>query len=426
MSSTKKIKSWFSYRLEDIKYDKSFFVKQLIVYVALVDIIIFSYFYSGFLSQVPNLRYYLILLLSYLTVNAFIMLILHSVNKGLYFSYTGYIGTITYIVLIYFISGGVNSSYIFMLSFIPIISVAFLNAKLTRNLGVVSIILLSSLIIFGGGENQTMAIKQVLNILGYSIVVYLIYKLSKEILYQRFEKEHYKKQFVDLMEIEKAKETFVTAISHQLRTPLNGAKWAIEEVLEHQECPEKDLLKEGYDKVVQAINIVSDMLKSKDLDTDKDLFKLNKENVDLGIIIDGILKNLNFIIKTNSIDLEYNKKDILNIFADKKTLDLGLTNIFDNAFRYSPKSKVIVTLEKDGKKAKLTIQDHGIGIDPGDMDHMFQKFFRGKNAVAVDPNESGVGLYATKKIVEMHDGDIKLDSVLGEGTTFYIYFPLVD
>ncbi|MFA6430212.1 MAG: HAMP domain-containing sensor histidine kinase [Candidatus Paceibacterota bacterium] len=354
------------------------------------------------------------------------MLVLHSVNKGLYFSYTGYIGTITYIILIYLITGGVNSSYVFMLSFIPIISVAFLNAKLTRNVGVVSIILLASLILFGGNEDSAFMIKQVLNILGYSIVVYLIYKLSKEILYQRFEKEHYKRQFVDLMEVEKTKETFITAISHQLRTPLNGAKWAVQEVLENKECPEKGLLKEGYDKIVEAINIVGEMLKSTDLDKNKDVFKLNKERIDLYSVIDNILKNLNFLIKANGIDLVYNKQKDLNVFADRKTLDLGLTNIFDNAFRYSPKSQVIVSLDAVGKDARLTIRDHGIGIDPVDMEHMFQKFFRGKNAVAVDPNESGVGLYATKKIVEMHGGNIKLKSELGKGTTFEIFVPLVD
>jgi signal transduction histidine kinase len=426
MPSFQKIKSWFSYRLDDIKYDKSFFIKQLIVYAGLIDVIIFSYFYPGFLSSIPNLRYYLILLISYLTVNAAIMLVLHSVNKGLYFSYTGYIGTITYIILIYLITGGVNSSYVFMLSFIPIISVAFLNAKLTRNVGVVSIILLASLILFGGNEDSAFMIKQVLNILGYSIVVYLIYKLSKEILYQRFEKEHYKRQFVDLMEVEKTKETFITAISHQLRTPLNGAKWAVQEVLENKECPEKGLLKEGYDKIVEAINIVGEMLKSTDLDKNKDVFKLNKERIDLYSVIDNILKNLNFLIKANGIDLVYNKQKDLNVFADRKTLDLGLTNIFDNAFRYSPKSQVIVSLDAVGKDARLTIRDHGIGIDPVDMEHMFQKFFRGKNAVAVDPNESGVGLYATKKIVEMHGGNIKLKSELGKGTTFEIFVPLVD
>jgi signal transduction histidine kinase len=352
------------------------------------------------------------------------MMVLHAYNKGLYFSYTGYIGTITYIILIYLITGGVNSSYVFMLSFVPIVSVAFLNAKLTRNIGVVSIILLASLIVFRG--DSIFAIKQILNILGYSIVVYFIYKLSKEILHQKFEKEYYKRQFVDLMELEKTKETFVTAVSHQLRTPLNGAKWAIQEVMKIETCPEKELLNEGYNKIVQSINIVGDMLKSMEIDSEKNIFNLQKEKIDLSSVVDTILKNLSFLIKANGIDLVYNKKENLNILADRKSLDLGLVNIFDNAFRYSPKSQVIVSLDKVDKNAKLTIQDHGIGIDPVDMEHMFQKFFRGKNAIAVDPNESGVGLYSTKKVVEMHGGSITLNSELGKGTTFEVLIPLVE
>jgi signal transduction histidine kinase len=228
------------------------------------------------------------------------------------------------------------------------------------------------------------------------------------------------------MELEKTKETFVTAVSHQLRTPLNGAKWAIQEVMKIETCPEKELLNEGYNKIVQSINIVGDMLKSMEIDSEKNIFNLQKEKIDLSSVVDTILKNLSFLIKANGIDLVYNKKENLNILADRKSLDLGLVNIFDNAFRYSPKSQVIVSLDKVDKNAKLTIQDHGIGIDPVDMEHMFQKFFRGKNAIAVDPNESGVGLYSTKKVVEMHGGSITLNSELGKGTTFEVLIPLVE
>jgi signal transduction histidine kinase len=424
MKLSNKIGDWFSYRMEDVKYKESFTVIQLITYIGIPLFILLPYLYPEFFPWITNLKHYFILVVSYLFINIAITVTLNLINKGSYYPYTGYIGVTAYVILIY-LTGGVNSSFIFILSFVPILSVAFLNEKVTRNLGVFSVLLLASMIFWDKSyEDPSLITKHALNVLGYSLIVYFIIKLIKEILFQRYEKEHYRRKFVELTEVNNVKETFITSISHQLRTPLNGAKWAIQAAMESD--PNSKFLKDGYEKINQSINTVGEILKSTELDVSKEFFQLKKEKINLCEMVDSILESLNFLIKGKNISLDYNKCLDFNILGDRKTLELGLSNVFDNAFRYSPNGKVYVSMEKMGKNIKLRVNDNGIGIDSADMEYMFQKFFRGKNAIKVDPNESGIGLYATKKIIEMHSGEIKLESKIGKGTKVEISLPSMD
>jgi signal transduction histidine kinase len=228
-----------------------------------------------------------------------------------------------------------------------------------------------------------------------------------------------------LLEQEKQfKENFVIALAHKLRTPLNSARWVIETILKDDSIKQKDLLREGYNKIIDSINIVGEIMKSVAPDG-KQAFEINKEKVNLCSITDAIIKDLEFLIQEKGVSLDYQKCDSALIFGDKKMLDIALTNIFDNAFRYSPKGKVVVSIEKNGKEAVLTVKDSGIGISKEDLDHLYEKFRRGKNALELDPGENGTGLYTTKRVVELHGGTINVASEgEGKGTTVTITFPL--
>ena len=420
-----KIKNLFSYNKEDMKYKESFTVIQLITYIGVGLYILLPFLYPKLFPWITNIKYYFIITISFLFINILINFILKIINKGTYYKYLGYIGVLTYIFIIY-ITGGVNSSLIFLLFFTPVLSVSFLDEKLTRNIGIISGILLVSIIFWDKSYlNPTLISKHILNVLGYSLLVYFIYKLIKEILLQRYEKEHYKRKFIELNEVDKVKETFITAMSHQLRTPLNGARWAIEAAINDKTKQIPEFLNNGYNKIIESINIIDEIIKSTKFDISDDFLKLNKEKIDLYETIDTIINKLNFLIIEKNIKIKYIKSDVFKIFGDRKMLELSLINIFDNAFRYSPNGEVSILFKKEEDKIKITIKDSGIGIDSADMEYMFQKFFRGKNAIKIDPNESGVGLYATKKIIEMYGGNINISSVLNKGTTVEVSLPLV-
>ena len=227
---------------------------------------------------------------------------------------------------------------------------------------------------------------------------------------------------------EQFKEAYILALVHRLRTPLNGARWALDSFIGGGDSDaNRKTLNDGYNKIIDTINMVNDILKVAEINSKEGLFNLNKERINLCNVVDNIIENLGFLIKKKEITLEYdNECEPLTIYGDLKVLDIGLANLFDNAFRYSPKGKVNIKISKEGKVAKLIIKDNGIGIDGDDLKHLFEKFFRGKNAKIIDPNESGVGLYATKKIVEMHDGKIYINSEINKGTIVKVEIPIVD
>lgn len=225
---------------------------------------------------------------------------------------------------------------------------------------------------------------------------------------------------------EQFKDTFILALVHRLRTPLNGIRWALDAVIKKEGDEEnKKTLTEGYTKVIDSINTVNEILKVAEINSEDVEMALKKEKINLCTVIDDILNNLDFLVKKKEITLVYDKKcDPTTVHADREVLSLGLTNFFDNAFRYSPKGTVTVTLSKEGSMAKLVIKDTGIGISREDLGHMFEKFYRGSNAKLIDPNESGVGLYATKKIIELHGGNVSINSELNVGTTIEVRLPI--
>lgn len=225
---------------------------------------------------------------------------------------------------------------------------------------------------------------------------------------------------------EEFNDTFILALVHRLRTPLNGARWALDSIIGSETSDDKKkILSEGYNKIISAINTVNEILKVAEINSKDGNFNLKKEKVNLCVVIEDILKSLDFLREKKGVHLVYDKKcDPMSIFGDYEVLSLGLTNLFDNAYRYTPKGTVIVTVGKEGNMAKLTIKDNGIGIDGEDLKHMFEKFYRGKNARLIDPNESGVGIFATKKIIEMHKGNISINSELNKGTTVEVRLPI--
>lgn len=237
--------------------------------------------------------------------------------------------------------------------------------------------------------------------------------------------------FPDLFKTQEEKdaqfnEAFILALVHRLRIPLNGARWALDSFMTSPDSDaSRKILHQGYDKIIGAINMVNEILKVSEINEKDGVVELNMSKVDLDEIVDSILDNLDYLVQKKEIKLIYNRpKEPIYVLADTAVLDIGLMNLFDNALRYSPKGRVEVSVFRDKDNAKLIIKDSGIGIDNDDQKHLFEKFFRGKNARIIDPNQSGVGLYATKKIVEIHGGELLFNSELNKGTMVEVRLPV--
>jgi signal transduction histidine kinase len=108
---------------------------------------------------------------------------------------------------------------------------------------------------------------------------------------------------------------------------------------------------------------------------------------------------------------------------DQMRLERALANLLSNAVKYSPTSDICVRVVRDGQCALLSVEDHGIGIPPTDVAHIFERYRRGSN-VAQHTRGSGLGLAGVRAIVEQHAGTISVRSVEGQGTTFVVSLPL--
>ncbi|MFA6227048.1 MAG: HAMP domain-containing sensor histidine kinase [Candidatus Paceibacterota bacterium] len=400
------------------------FLLKVIPIFYFILFIVAPFLYPEYFPWISNIKLYLVATIAMLIYQTIIFILAEVFRKQSLWMHIGYVFAVFYGLFIY-LTGGLDSTFMFAMVFIPIISATYLNERLSINTGLFTILVMVSTILFDKNRlDPVYVIKYLMHIAVYSLMVFYLYKIVKEVMMQRFEKERLKRQFVELSELDNVKQIFLTATSHQLKSPLAGARWALDTAIQNKDCADIKILTEGRERVVQAINIIEEMIKTAEYDLGDKKIILNKEKITLNSIVEKIISNLAYLIQGSAISLILNIKEGVAVYGDKKVLDLALANIFDNAFRYAPKSKVTVTIKKEGQYAKLTVEDNGIGIDSADQEYVFQKFFRGKNALRLDPNQSGVGLYATKKIVEMHGGSIKISSILGKGTKVEVFLPL--
>jgi len=115
--------------------------------------------------------------------------------------------------------------------------------------------------------------------------------------------------------------------------------------------------------------------------------------------------------------------DDLLIQADPTRLAQVFDNLLSNAVKYAPGSKVMISLETEGEKARITVRDNGPGISPAHLSNIFSRFYRVPDANR-SVRGSGLGLFICRRIIRAHGGEITAESSVGEGTTFNIYLPL--
>ncbi len=358
------------------------------------------------------------------TVHLLLLVIDRFVAKSFFLILSRY----AYIVFfLYFISitGGIDSSFIFLLLFPVITSAVYLEKERTRDLGIIVTLAFASMILFVPAVTIHSAIltKHFIQVILLGLISYLFYIIVIETLHQKTLKEQTDERLNQLVKLDQLKRDFLSVAQHQLRTPLSGVKWALE-MLKADSTIALDsmsLIEAGLDRVKDSISIINQMLTTVEAEDGKVM--LVPEKVDLVGMVRGIIAELNFITLKKEIKLSVITPDALIVSADRNRIKASLINIIDNAIKYSPKGAVSITLAETPTQVSLTVKDSGIGISPEDMPYVFDRLHRGKNAVSLEPDESGVGLYTSKKMIELHGGTITVDSELNKGTTVTVVLP---
>ena len=126
--------------------------------------------------------------------------------------------------------------------------------------------------------------------------------------------------------------------------------------------------------------------------------------------------------------IEFNSRisdDIPHMAIDKNEMKLVINNLLDNAIKFSSVKIVVeVIVERDEKNLFLKIRDNGIGIHKEDMNKIFEKFYRGRNAPSHISTGTGLGLTLVRQIIEAHGGKVSVESKVGSGSTFILILPI--
>lgn len=230
-----------------------------------------------------------------------------------------------------------------------------------------------------------------------------------------------------LLELNSAKDEFISLASHQLRTPATGVKQYVGMVLEGYAGDITDsqqaFLKQAYESNERQITIVNDLLKVAKVDAGKVV--LRKEKTNMVELLKSIIDEQSAKFALRRQKVVFNPKQA-RLFAtvDQGHIRMVLENIIDNASKYTPQDKMIsVSISKSKGQLRIAVKDQGVGIDQKDVDKAFDKFARIDNPLSVQVGGSGLGLYWAKKVVDLHGGTIAIESTLGEGSIFTVSLP---
>jgi len=229
--------------------------------------------------------------------------------------------------------------------------------------------------------------------------------------------------------LEIVKADFVTIAAHQLRTPLSELKWAISLLLDGDvgriTRQQKEVIEKAYQSNERMIFLVNDLLNVARIEEGKIISK--QALLDVLEVIQVTLLDFWEKEKAKKIKIIFkpSKEKLPKIFADEEGLKLVIQNLIANAIQYTNVGGLVtISAFKKDHDVTVSVQDNGIGIPEHGQARVFTKFFRAENALRMETQGSGLGLFIAKNIVEGHGGRIWFESKEGQGTTFYFTLPI--
>jgi two-component system, OmpR family, phosphate regulon sensor histidine kinase PhoR len=225
------------------------------------------------------------------------------------------------------------------------------------------------------------------------------------------------------------KNDFINNMTHELKTPLATISLAVDALKNEKVLSNPEKL--GYftgmikDENKRMNKHVESILQAAQMDRQE--VQLNKKGVHVHTIISNVLSNLQLQIeeKHGKVDVQLTAANDL-MEADEAHLTNLINNLVDNALKYSKDDSFFLKIatKNIGKFIRITVEDHGIGMNKETAGRVFEKFYRAHTGNVHNVKGFGLGLSYVKTMVDAHEGKIRVESILGKGSTFTIDFPL--
>jgi signal transduction histidine kinase len=230
-----------------------------------------------------------------------------------------------------------------------------------------------------------------------------------------------------LQQASKAKSDFLANMSHELRTPMNAILGFMEMVLDEIYGEVPDHLKEPLTDIQtngkHLLRLINDVL---------DLSKIEAGRMDLALAeysVQDVVENVRTSLQSLALEkglgfVAAAQDDIPLALGDGKRITQCLMNLVGNALKFTKHGRVAVRVDQQGDNLIYRVSDTGIGIPKSELDGIFAQFQQVDSAITREFTGTGLGLHITKKFVEMHGGEIWVESELGKGSTFFFSIPL--
>lgn len=229
-----------------------------------------------------------------------------------------------------------------------------------------------------------------------------------------------------LRHLEKIRQDFVANISHELKTPLTSIKGFVETLLDgalEDKTNSLDFLK-TIDNHVNRLNaLIDDLLELAHLESQE--IVLNKTRFNLAALVNQIALGFKTQAKNRNLTISLKLPPDLEIFADRSKIEQVFSNLIHNAVKYNKENgSVLIYSELFEGKLKITIEDSGVGIPLKDIPRIFERFYRVDKARSRQLGGTGLGLSIVKHIIELHGGQVGVESTEGLGSKFSLIIPL--
>lgn len=244
---------------------------------------------------------------------------------------------------------------------------------------------------------------------------------------------------------ERQRAEFISTASHEMRTPVAAIEGylalAMNDRVSKIDAKARDYLQKAHESTQHLGQLFQDLLTSAKAEDGR--LSSHPGVIELGGMLEKLTEDLRFAAEKKGLKTEYvigttgdtidasssNSKTVRPLYyayADPDRLREVVTNLFDNAVKYTDTGKISIGLTGDSSVVQFYIRDTGAGIPPEDVSHLFQKFYRVDNSATRTVGGTGLGLFISRKIVELYGGRIWVESEVGKGSTFFVNLPRLD
>jgi len=220
---------------------------------------------------------------------------------------------------------------------------------------------------------------------------------------------------------------FLSVLSHELKAPLNAIEGYLH-IMQNKEVGDdlasyEQMIDRSLNRIKGMRNLIMDLLDLTKINLERKTEKL--QDISVGEVAQLAIEAINPYAIQKDVKIILIDDDEIVLNADPSDLEIVFNNLVSNAVKYNTDGgEVKVILKYEESNIKIVVEDTGIGLSTEEMDELFKEFFRVKNEQTKHITGSGLGLSIVKKVVDLYNGDVKIESKIGVGSTFIVTLPL--